>query len=482
MGAFYPPYPIRFLLRITAGNSVCERLIDLKILIVGAGKVGSALAAYLSLEDHDITIVDNNDNAIQRARDTLDVMCIKGPGAVPSVLREAGAEDADLLLATTNMDEVNMLCALTAKRLGTKYTIARIRDVAYTEDLASLQQDLNIDTVINPEYSTSLEISRLLRFPTAANVDTFFRGKVEMIGVVLRPEDPIVDVPLSNLFGKTRSLSILFSAAERNGTVIIPDGSFIPKAGDKLYITGTPKALSAYLVTLGRDLPRIHSVFIVGGSRISHYLARLLLSMNIRVTLVEKDPALCRLLSERLPEALILQGDGTDQELLASEHFTNNDAFIALTGQDEGNLITALYARQQGMRKVIAKCNRGNYASVGRDAGLDSVVSPKLITVSRILRVVRGLQDKSGSVMACLYQITDAGAEAAEFILQDNTPHLGIPLKNLRIQKGFLIAALLHNNTVIIPSGTTVLSAGDRVIVVSHGQGIQAFRDIFQKD
>ena len=211
---------------------------------MGAGKVGSTLAAYLSQEDHDIPIIDNDEDVIQQINDTLDVMCIKGPGAAPSVLREAGAKEADLVLATTNMDEVNMLCALTAKRLGAKYTIARIRDVAYTEDLASLQKDLAIDAVINPEYATALEISRLLRLPAAANVDTFFRGKVEMIGVRVREEDPIVGHPLSDLFGRASTLSILFSAAERKGEVIIPDGSFVPRPGDKLFVTGTPKDLS----------------------------------------------------------------------------------------------------------------------------------------------------------------------------------------------------------------------------------------------
>ena len=202
----------------------------MNILIVGAGKVGSTLADYLSRENHNVTIIDNDDEAIHRASDTLDVMCIKGPGAAPSVLREGGAGEADLVLATTNMDEVNMLCALTSKRLGAKYTIARIRDVAYTEDLASLQKDLSIDSVINPEYSTALEISRLLRFPAAANVDTFFRGKVEMLGVRVRETDSIVGHPLSELFGHN-SPNILFSACERKGQVIIPTATSSPRPG-----------------------------------------------------------------------------------------------------------------------------------------------------------------------------------------------------------------------------------------------------------
>lgn len=451
----------------------------MKILIVGAGKVGSTLAACLSQENHDITIVDDDEGVIRRANETLDVMCIRGPGAAPSVLREAGASTSDLVLATTNMDEVNMLCALTAKRMGAKYTIARIRDVAYTADLPLLQKDLCIDSVINPEYSTAQEISRLLRFPAATNVDTFFRGKVEMVGVMVREGDYIVNSPLSTLFGKTRNLSILFSAAERDGQIIIPGGSFVPRVGDKLYLTGKPIDISAYLQTLGRGLPHIHSVFLIGGSRIAHYLTNMLIPMGIKVTLVENDEARCRTLSEQIPNALVLHGDGTEQELLASEHFTNNDVFIALTGRDEDNLITALYARQQGIKKVIAKCSRENYAAVARAAGLDSVVAPKLITVSHILRLVRGLQNKSGSVMTSLYQIADNGAEAAEFLLSAGTEHLNVPLRDLRIRKGFLIAAVLHENAVVIPSGATILTAGDRVIVISHGQGIRTFQDIF---
>lgn len=453
----------------------------MKILIVGAGKVGSTLAAYLSQENHDVTIIDNNDTAIHRASETLDVMCIKGAGTAPSVLREAGAADSDLILATTNMDEVNMLCCLTAKRLGAKYSIARIRDLAYSDDLPALQHDLCIDTVINPEYSTAMEISRLLRFPEAANVDTFFRGKVEMLGILVQEEDRIAGVPLSELFARTKGLSILYSAAERDGNIIIPDGSFVPRVGDKLYITGSPQDLLTYLRSLGRKLPRIHSVFIIGGGRIAHYLTRLLIAMNVRVTVVESNEQTCRKLSESLPECLVLNGDGTDQELLASEHFTNNDAFIALTGRDEDNLISALYAQQQGLQKVIAKCNRENYAAVGHAAGLHSVLAPKLITVARILRLVRGLTDKSGSVMTSLYRIADTGAEAAEFLLQENAPYLGVTLRDLPTRKGFLILALLHESTVVIPSGNTVLSAGDRVIVMSHGQGIQTFHDIFEE-
>lgn len=451
----------------------------MKILIVGAGKVGGMLAEHLSQEQHDVIILDNNEEALRRASETLDVMCMKGTGASPATLKEAGVASADLVLATTSMDEVNMLCSLTSKRLGANYTIARIRDVEYTSDLASLQRDLDIDMVINPEYSTAIEISQLLRFPPATNIETFFRGRVELLGMMVQKGDFIIGTSLRDLSQKIKSLPFLFCAAQRGEAVIIPDGSFVPQAGDKLYVVGEPMGIYEYFRRLGHYIPKVHSVFIVGGSRIAHYLTSMLEHMKIKVTIVENKEARCRSLSEEFPHALILQGDGTDRELLASEHFANNDAFIALTGRDEDNLLISLYARQQGLKKVVAKCNRENYISIVRSAGLDSVVSPKGITADRILRVVRGFQSKKGSVMTALYRIADNKAEAAEFVINETAHHLGVPLKNIRLKRGILVAAILHQGQVIIPSGETCIEQGDQVIVMSSGQGIQDFNDIY---
>ena len=451
----------------------------MKILIVGAGKVGFTLAEHLCTEQHDVIVIDKDDEALRRASETLDVMCFRGTGASPATLKAAGVSTADLVVATTSLDEVNMLCSLTAKRLGAKYTIVRIRDVEYTTDLASFQKDLGIDMVINPEYSTAMEISHLLRFPAAANIDTFFRGRVELLGTVVQEGDFIAGKPLSSLSSKVQNLPILFCAAERKGTVTIPNGSFVPEKGDRLYIVGEPTGINEYFRILGRYIPKVTSVFIVGGSRIAHYLASTLEHMKIKVTLVDLKQSRCRLLSEQLPRALVLCGDGTDQELLASEHFSNNDAFIALTGRDEDNLIVSLYAQQQGLKKVIAKCSRENYGNIVRSAGLDSIVSPKEITANRILQVVRGFGNKKGSEMTALYRIADNKAEAVEFVANEYTLHLGTPLMDLPLKQGFLIAALLHKGRVIIPSGSTCLSMGDRVIIISRGQGIRDINDIF---
>lgn len=453
----------------------------MKIIIVGAGKVGFTLAEHLSLEQHDVTIIDRNEAAIRHASEALDVMCIKGSGASPATMKAAGAEHADFVLSATSLDEVNMLCSLVAKQLGAKYTIARIRDVDYTADLSAFQRDLNIDMVINPEYSTAIEISHLLRFPPAANIDTFLRGRVELLSTTVQEGDFIIGRSLAELSRKLQPLPFLFCAAQRSGEVIIPNGSFVPEVGDQLHVIGSPPGLHQYFRMLGRYVPKVHSVFIVGGSRIAHYLSNMLDHMHMQVTIVENQEARCEFLSEMLSNALILHGDGTDQELLATEHFKNHDAFIALTGRDEDNLLISLYAKQQGLKKVIAKCNRDNYNSIAHSAGLESILSPKMITVGRILRVVRGFENTEGSIMISLYRFADNQVEAAEFEITSDTLYLGVPLKDLPLKTGVLIAAILHRSKVTIPTGNDTIYPGDRVIIVSRNQVIQEYNDIYEE-
>jgi len=453
----------------------------LKIIIVGDGKVGFTLAEHLSREEHDVTIIDTSDNALQKASDTLDVMCIKGNGASLSALKEAGADTADLLIAVTNLDEVNMVCCLTGKRLGAKYTIARVRNFEYTAAQGMLKMGMGIDLLINPENDTAVEISRILRFPSAANIETFYRGRVELMSFRAREEDFFIGQPLSALSRKVRDLPILFCAAERNEEVLIPDGSFVPQVGDKLYLIGAPLGLHGFFELMGRYAPKIRNVFVVGGGRITFYLAALMERMNMKVTIVERKEERCRQLSELLPHTLVINGDGTDQELLESERMTASDAFVALTDRDEDNLIISLYALQKGLKKVVAKCNRQNYTGIVQHLGLDSVISPKLITAGHILQVVRGMQNSKGSVMNALYRIAEGGAEAAEFAVNGTTRHLHTPLKDLRLKRGVLIAVIIHQGQVIIPVGSSVISSGDTVIIISRGMGILDVNDIYDE-
>ena len=451
----------------------------MKIVIAGSGKVGFTLAEHLSKEDHDVTIVDTDYEALKYASDTLDVMCIKGNGASSSVLAEAGVATADVFIAATGMDEINMVCGQVAKRLGSKYVIARIRNAEYTSDLASLKKDLGIDLTINPEYATAIEISRLLRFPSAANIETFCRGRVELVGFRLQADDFVVGRTLASLSHKLHDLDILFCAVERGSEAFIPNGSSQLLEGDMVYVIGEPIGISNFFKELGRYAPKIRDVFITGGGRISYYLASMLNKLGKRTKIVEANEERCRQLAEQLPRSLVIHGDGTDQELLEAEDLQANDAFVTLTGRDEYNLIIALYAMQQGVPKVVAKSNRQNYIGIARSIGLDSVVSPKLITANHILQAVRGLQNSKGSVMTYLYKIADNQAEAMEFVVDKSTRNLGVPLKDLKLKKGILIAVIVHNNQIIIPEGSTKIEAGDTVIIVSRDSGILDIDDIY---
>ena len=453
----------------------------MKIIIVGDGKVGFTLAEHLSREEHDVTIIDTSDNALQKASDTLDVMCIKGNGASLTALKEAGADTADLLIAVTNLDEVNMVCCLTGKRLGAKYTIARVRNFEYTAAQGMLKMGMGIDLLINPENDTAVEISRILRFPSAANIETFYRGRVELMSFRAREEDFFLGQPLSALSSRVKGLPILFCAADRDGEVIIPDGSFVPQLGDRIYVIGAPLGVHEFFQLIGRYAPQVRNVFVVGGGRISYYLASILERMNMRLKIVEQREARCLELSEALPKSLIIHGDGTDQELLESENLSDTDAFVALTDRDEDNLIISLYALQRKIFKVVAKCNRQNYTGIVQHLGLDSVISPKLITAGHILQVVRGMQNSKGSVMNALYRIAEGGAEAAEFAVNGTTRHLHTPLKDLRLKRGVLIAVIIHQGQVIIPVGSSVISSGDTVIIISRGMGILDVNDIYDE-
>ena len=448
---------------------------------MGDGKVGFTLAEHLSREEHDVTVIDTNDDALRRASESLDVLCVKGNGASIMALRESGVDTADIIIAATSLDEVNMVCCLTAKRLGAKYTIARVRNVEYAVELSVLKKELGIDMVINPENATAVEISRLLRFPSAANIETFYRGRVELIGFRVQEDDFICGHSLAELNHRVKELPILFCAAERGDEVIIPDGRYAPQAGDKLYLIGQPIGMSQFFKLLGRYTPKVKDVFIVGGGRIAHYLTAILEGMNMHVKLVERNMDRCRHISEVLPRTMVICGDGTDQELLESESVSASDAFIALTDRDEDNLIISLYAMQMGIGKVIAKSNRQNYAGIARAVGLDSVMSPKLITANQILQVVRGMENSKGSVMTALYKIASGNAEAMEFVVNQTTRHLGQPLKDLKLKRGILIAVIIHHNRIVIPEGSSSMSQGDTVIIVSRDQGILDVNDIFDE-
>ena len=456
-----------------------RRKSTLKIIIAGCGKVGFTLAEHLSHEHHDVTILDNRDLPLQRAAAVLDVLCVKGNCTSVPTLEDAGAGEADVVIAATNSDEVNMLCCLCAKRAGAGHTIARVRGEEYSLNVNGLKQNLGIDTVINPEYSTAVEISRMLRFPSADNVDTFPRARVELVSFVSREGDFLNGRPISALPAQFQSLPVLLCAVERGGEVYIPRGSFVVQQGDKIYLIGQPSGINQFFKLLGRHALKIRSAFLVGGSRIAFYLTNLMYKMGIQCKIVERSYDRCVLLAEKLPHTMVIHGDGTDPDLLQLENLSSSDAFMALTDRDEDNLIISLYAMQMGIPKVVAKSNQQNYNRIAHSAGLQSVVSPKMITANQILQLVRGLQNSKGSIMTALYRIADGHAEAMEFEVNDTTRHLNTPLRELRLKKDIIIAIIIHKGKVIIPEGSSTIQLGDTIVLIARDQSILDINDIF---
>ncbi len=454
----------------------------MNIIIVGSGKVGSHIAEQLVREKHDVTIIDHNEEILRRLAETLDIMTIKGNGISSTILAEAGVKDADLIIAATSSDEVNMVCCLTAKKMGAKYSIARIRTPEYTDSIVEIKENLEIDMIINPESVTAVEISRLLRFPSATNIDTFCRGRVELMGLRLQEGDFIIGKSLMNLPDAVKKLQLLFCVADRNGDVCIPKGTFVPQAGDKLYLIGRPSSFDKFFKMLGRYTPKVKKVFVIGGGKVGNYLFEQLTKMKIGLKVIERKEAQCIYVSEHFPEAMVINGDGSDQELLDSENLSSYDAFVALTDRDEDNLIISLYASQHGINKVVTKCNKQNYVGLAHSIGLDSVVSPKMITAALILHRVRGMQNSQGSVMNSLHQIAEGEAEAIEFTVTAHTKHKHKPLKSLKIKPNILLAVIVRGKEIIIPEGSSYMQEGDSVIIVNRGDAVLDINDIFVEE
>ena len=450
----------------------------MKIIVVGDGKVGHTLVENLAKEGHAVVVVDTNGEKLRRCEDTLDVMCVEGNGASVSVLKDAGAAEADLVIAVTNGDEANLVCCLIAKKLGAKHTIARVRNTDYRRDAEMLKREIGLDMVINPDLAAAREIARIISFPAAFSVEPFARGRIDMIGFYVSAKDALAGVPLST-FNRKRIAEVLFCAAEHEGEYIIPDGNFVPQPGDRLYMVGAKAELLKMLKGMGRTLQRAKDVSILGGSRIAMYLTWELQRTNTRVRIVEKDREDCLILADELPGAMIIEGDGTDSELIASERIFDVDAFVALTGRDEENLLMALTARRAGVAKVLAKMNRPGYMELVRETGIESIISPKDIVASQIASYVRALANSEGCAVETLYRMLDGTVEALEFTATEKGGALlGVPLKDLRLKKGVLLAAIVRNGRTIIPGGMTAVEEGDSVVVVTRKTGLQDLEDI----
>lgn len=453
----------------------------MRVVIVGDGKVGHTLAESLSREGHDVVIIDKSGTALSKSIDTLDVLCIKGNGANIPTLVEADAQHTDIIIAATASDETNMVCCLIAKHLGAQYAIARIRDPEYNNSLSLIKKELSIDLAVNPERTTALEISRLLRYPFASKVEIFARGRVEMVEFRAQAGDRVVGVPLYKLgSGATGLPQVLYCAIERFGEAVIPSGNTVIEPGDRVHVAADIPTITAFFRQLGKHELRIQNVMVLGGGRISFYLAKLIATLGMHVTIIEIDKHKAHQLAEQLPDADVIQGDGTDQELLVSEGIGDMDAFIALTDRDEENLLTGIYAQKMGVKKVVVKINRSNYTDIVSSMGIDSVVTPKQITCDTLLRYVRARANSRGTVIERMYRILEGRAEALEFIAAEGDPYIRVPLRDLSISRETLVAVIVRDGKIIVPFGDDYILGGDFVIIITKQQGVVDLRDVLK--
>lgn len=451
----------------------------MRVIIVGDGKVGSALARQISAENHDVVIVDNRPDVLQESMNTLDVIGILGNGASYDILKEADAAHADLVIAVTSTDELNIICCMLARKMGAKHTIARVRNPEYTKQLYFLKEELGLSMHINPERAAAMEIFRILQFPIASRVDTFARGRVELVEFKIPQGNPLIGQSLSSL-SQNYGITVLVCAVQRQDDVLIPGGDFVLQAEDKVHITAGHNELVKFFSAAGIIQHKIKTVMIIGGSRIAYYLASQLCETGIQVKIIDNDSERCKHLCDILPDATIIHGDGADEELLLEEGIDDTDALVTLTGMDEENIIVSMYAANKGIKKVIAKVDKISLTGVLKNAKLDSIISPKSITANHIIRYVRAMQNSLGSSVETLYKLVHGEVEALEFIARPTSKVIGIPLKDLSLKSGLLVACIIRKQAAIIANGSSVIEANDHVLIVTSNRQLQDLNDILR--
>lgn len=452
----------------------------MNVVIIGNGKVGSNLSAALVSEGHNVTVVDSSAQRLAKIQNALDVMCIEGNGATVEIQREASVEKAGLFIAATPYDELNVLCCLVAKRLGAKKTVSRVRMPEYYRQMDLIREDLGLSMVINPELATADEIARVLIFPSAAKVEVFGKGKLELVEYRLPQFASISGISIVQLYQKVKT-KFLICVVQRGEEIYIPGGDFVLQGGDRIHIAASHKNIERFFRTCGFMKEKIRSVMIVGGGCACYYLAKQLLHMGMKVKIIEKDESRSIQMAKLLPKAIVIHGDGTDQDFLIEEGVMHVDAFVSLTGIDEENMILSLFAGDATNAKVVTKINRDNYVTLAARLGLDCVISPKYLTTSNVLSYVRSLTNAAGSEIESLYHIVGNQAEAIEFRVREVVPGLvGIPLRAVHLKKNILICAIIRRREILTPDGNAAIEVGDRIVVVSKAYHFSKIKDILE--
>lgn len=453
----------------------------MNIIIAGCGKVGRALAEQLSREKHDITVIDRKPEAIQQITNIADVRGVVGNGASFEIQMDAGIDTADLMIAVTDADEVNLLCCLIAKKAGGCQTIARVRNPVYHHEIHHIKDELGLSMVINPEWAAAMEMARLLRFPSAIDIDTFANGRIELLRFQLEEQNPLCNNKIKDLHMLSRC-EVLICIVERGKEVLIPSGEVELKAGDMISVVASPVNASRFFKTIGIETNQVKNTMIIGGGKISFYLAKRLLEMGIQVKIIEKDRDACERLCEILPKAMIINGDGTDRELLAEEGLAKAEGFAALTNMDEENVMLALYAKSMSKAKKITKVNRNTFDTIIGSLNIGSLIYPKHITSETILQYVRAMQNSIGSNVETLYRLVDGNAEALEFVIKGKSEVTDIPLQELQLKPHILVCAINRKGKIIIPKGQDCIQEGDSVVIITTDCGAyKDIRDIMKK-
>ncbi|MBE6716379.1 MAG: Trk system potassium transporter TrkA [Ruminococcaceae bacterium] len=452
----------------------------MKIIVVGCGKIGTALIESLVAEEHDIIVIDSNRKVLEEINNIYDVMCVCGNGADSDVLEEADAASADLFIAVTNSDELNMLSCFFARKMGAKHTVARIRKTDYNDkSLNFMKQTLSLSMPINPEFRAAKEFYNIIKMPSAVKIESFSSGNFEMLELRLRPDSRLHGMTLSEMRGKFKA-NFLICAVQRDGKVFIPSGNFTLRGGDKIGLTANQSEILKLLKELNLIQKHTKSVTILGGSRIAFYLAKRLVAAGNSVKIIEQNIERCEEISELLPEVSVIHADGTQQEVLEEEGISRTDAFVALTGIDEENILISFFASRKGVPKVISKVNREELAQIAEDMGLDCVISPKRIIADAIIQYARALQNSMGSKVETLYKLMDSNIEALEFKVSPEFREIETPLRDMQLKSQILIAGIIRGRKTIIPAGDDVILPGDRVIIIAGQKGLQDLSDILR--
>lgn len=450
----------------------------MNIIIVGCGKVGSTLAEQLTNEGHDITVIDTSEEAIKRVTSQCDVMGVCGNGVVHRVQQEAGIGYADMFIAMTGSDELNLLCCLIAKKATQCKTIARVRNPDFISERGFIKEKLGINMLVNPELESANEFARLFSIPSAIEVDTFARGRIDLMKTILPAGSPFAGQPIHQALGKL-SGKVLICAIERGKDVIIPKGSDLLLAGDKISFVASRKEASQFFKKAGLSKGHIKSIMIVGGGKISFYLAKRLSDIGFRVKIIEKDREHCEFLNQILPDdVVIIHGDGSDRSLLMEEGIESADGFASITDIDEENIMLSLYVESNFKAKTVTKVNKLNFEGIIDQLSIGSVIYPKYITAEMILSYVRALENSSGSNVQTLYNIIGGKAQALEFNIRSQSKAIGVPLMDLQLKKNVLLCCISRHGKIIIPGGRDRVELGDTVVVVTTNKGMNDFKDI----